>query len=559
MRARAAGWVRGVLVAGLLSLSAVGGAQALAVPILPPVSPPTIVWDAVVVVGGGVLALVFQEEVTAALEWVGSSLVDMIFTPSQTCQTCDTAAVPDHVIVPDLNVTEADGLPAPPVTYGELRVFEQRSSYEWHEGTPDVFRTVYLSTHPGRLGPFEDGMTAAAEMPVGDGIVYDDLPTGLTDLFRFALTSSGQLFGQFLAQYAQPSSGMPGDRVVMPSAYTQWFLALAYDGPTMSEAFTRQGFGPQDTVYEDDWRLMPMMRLGRTYSVPGLSDVWLPAFITGWQSIEVCCDDGDPYMVSAPEFTEVWLVPQRLEAEIEGNVGWGRLWMDVLEVVLVDLVPVGQFEMQQEGVEYQGAAQSVGVLIGAHASIPWVWDDPDLAGSLEWYGMHTSPDVREAVLWFQALAHWTRARVYPNVAYPDVSYEVTIEAGALPWNEEGALDFGTAVQEGTGLDVWWLVDPVTALETVFVPSVSVSARVEGLLDTLMNRFPFSLASAISWGSAVSDGPLAVPSVEFGGLTIQADNAWLNSLGAVVRLAATALAVTLLVVWIRGKVMPRTVI
>ena len=69
----------------------------------------------------------------------------------------------------------------------------------------------------------------------------------------------------------------------------------------------------------------------------------------------------------------------------------------------------------------------------------------------------------------------------------------------------------------------------------------------------------ALAAAISWGSAVGSGPLEVASIEFGGMEIEPDNPWLNSLGALTRLAATTLALTLLFVWIRGKVMPRTVI
>lgn len=294
---------------------------------------------------------------------------------------------------------------------------------------------------------------------------------------------------------------------------------------------------------------------------------------------------------------QVHLVPYAFEIEIdwghtdcEGlpceNAGWmNPAYMQVASVVPVVVTwrRVGEVDACAEGmavcIDDPNYTHPVGVYeaVSIEGQAGYAWSELVLPRSV--LGGPDSEDVVSGTLYdllvsafpyesgahfthlVKAMEEWWRGawlKTALGIAAPPVTVQ-SVEDLVLPWDEPGALDYGTAVQEGTGRTVLWLVDPLAALEEAFVPSVPVSARVEDLVTLVRGKFPFALAEAISFSGVVGAGPLAVPAVEFANLRIEADNSWLNQLGAVTRVAATTLLVTLLFVWLRGKVMPRTVI
>jgi len=129
---------------------------------------------------------------------------------------------------------------------------------------------------------------------------------------------------------------------------------------------------------------------------------------------------------------------------------------------------------------------------------------------------------------------------------------------ALPWDAPGARDEGVSARQRDGALVLWLVNPVQALREAFVPSVGLGERFEALRAVVVTRFPFGLAVSLRLPSGVGAGVLAIPAVTFGGLQITPDNQWLLGVGEGVRTSVGVLLSLVVIMWIRGKLTPRTV-
>lgn len=169
----------------------------------------------------------------------------------------------------------------------------------------------------------------------------------------------------------------------------------------------------------------------------------------------------------------------------------------------------------------------------------------------------------------QHLSHMTKAyeewwrgawfKVATGISAPPVRFEVPVVGDVLPWDVEGAPDFGTATQAGTGHGVWWIVNPVAALQAAFVPSVGFTDRFSLTLDAITARWPFALVESLQVPSTVGEESLALPAISFAGLSMPIDNQWLQARGSLIKVLSTLLLVTGLFVWARGKLTPKAII
>lgn len=270
---------------------------------------------------------------------------------------------------------------------------------------------------------------------------------------------------------------------------------------------------------------------------------------------------------------QIFAVPTRLNGVATGRRNSGTATTQGYEIVLArftSAVPGGidWTDSATWGPLYDGITvvlESAGVIGIGEVSVP-VWDENvGYMADYRWSAVVPLNNFWELTLWHGALLQFVRSAVVEEGArYADVILNINVvldevEGVPFPWNVENAPEYGTEVQEGTGADVLWLVDPIAALKAAFIPTVSVVARVNSLVNTLEGRFPFALAHSISFSGGVAAGPLEVPVIEFAGMRIEADNQWLNGIGAVTRLAATGLLLTLLFVWLRGKLTPKAVV
>ena len=86
----------------------------------------------------------------------------------------------------------------------------------------------------------------------------------------------------------------------------------------------------------------------------------------------------------------------------------------------------------------------------------------------------------------------------------------------LPWDVEGAGDFGTAVRQRDAAEVWWIARPLDWVQSLFVPSVPLTVRFERLQALVSERFPFSVATALrNYVPPVADGEVAAPCFSVG--------------------------------------------
>lgn len=566
-------------------------AQTLSVPLLPPVTPPAIVWNVVVYLGVGAVTWVFQDELSEAVEWLGSTVVDFVVDTYTGWTTSDVA----DSIVPFQPVTPASSPPteaAALVTAGmlvacDLMAAGPGNSLSCSSGgavsltvATGANYQVHPMTPPTRIGSSSSYLEW--QQP-GWNVLPDEVYTsadgmGLNEIARVAVASNGGTgYIPYSLVYWDASPLDPSGQWVDDYYYEPSIQDLLLGAASVNTSLRKA------SAWIDDWDVggllrWPLANPDSTAYAPGNTSLdnaaWRATVPVGVQSPYYYTDaTGIPLVAYVGTFDVYAIVPIYIGIDGTGPRGYGSSWITGFEVIrtrfdpdMATLAPVGveggTTYLRSLGGTWNGTMESLGYYFGISASWPF-YDAPAAEwSSANWANVFWTDDYG-MMTWYQSIIWaFVLPRLYgEDAVFPDLDVTV-VQGGAatFPWNEAGALDYGTAVQQGTGETVSWIVNPVAAISAAFVPTVDLGARVDGYWTTLSTRFPFSLAGSLAVPMAVGVQAIPTPVLDMGrGLTIQARPDTINALTAVIRTAATVVVLVLGMVWVHRKAFPRTVI